>query len=96
MARSREIKRIHAAIESLDAATGSLDALDAARRLRVSAEALERDIVKAARKDGRSWTEIGQLYGMTKQGAQQRFRPPKPAASGRRVGSSDSERKHPT
>ncbi len=82
MARSRELKRILAAIDGFEAATDSLDALDAARRLRVSAEALERDLVKAARKDGRSWTEIGRLYKMTKQGAQQRFRPPKRTRAG--------------
>lgn len=79
MARNRQTKRIHAALTAFEEATDSLDALDATRRLRVSAEALERDLVKTARKDGRSWAEIGKLYNVTKQGAQQRFRAPRPS-----------------
>jgi hypothetical protein len=48
--------------------------LDAARRLREAAEELEAAQVEAARKAGATWIEIGASYGLTKQGAQQRFR----------------------
>ena len=48
--------------------------LDAARRLREAAEELEAAQVEAARKAGATWLEIGECYGLTKQGAQQRFR----------------------
>ena len=48
--------------------------LDAARRLREAAEELEAAQVEAARKAGATWIEIGACYGLTKQGAQQRFR----------------------
>ena len=48
--------------------------LDAARRLREAAEELEAAQVEAARKAGAPWMEIGACYGLTKQGAQQRFR----------------------
>jgi hypothetical protein len=42
-------------------------------------EALEADTVADARAAGATWGEIGALYGLSKQGAQQRFRPPKDA-----------------
>src|SRR6202044_364647 len=44
------------------------------RRLREAAEELEAAQVEAARKAGATWLEIGACYGLTKQGAQQRFR----------------------
>ncbi|MGE3621865.1 MAG: hypothetical protein AB7L84_15525 [Acidimicrobiia bacterium] len=74
MAGKRHLDRIHGALAALEGAASPLDAADAARRLRISAEALERDQVKAARKRGYSWDDIGRLYKLTKQGAQQRFR----------------------
>ena len=43
-------------------------------RLREAAEELEAAQVEAARKAGATWIEIGACYGLTKQGAQQRFR----------------------
>ncbi len=58
----------------LQAASESLAALDAARQLREAADALELEMVRAARQDGHSWSRIGSIYGLTKQGAQQRFR----------------------
>lgn len=53
----------------------ALAALDAARVERESADAAERAAVLAAREAGVSWSRIGELYGLTKQGAQQRFKP---------------------
>jgi hypothetical protein len=68
------VKRILAALSALDAADTPMSRLDAARRLREAAEELEAAQVEAARKTGATWLEIGACYGLTKQGAQQRFR----------------------
>ena len=48
--------------------------LAAARKTREAAEADEQQAVLAARAAGASWSRIGELYGLTKQGAQQRFK----------------------
>src|SRR5215469_7337315 len=68
------VKRILAALSAFDAADRPMSRLDAARRLREAAEELEAAQVVAARKAGATWLEIGACYGLTKQGAQQRFR----------------------
>jgi molybdenum cofactor biosynthesis enzyme len=68
------VRRIAAALGALDVADGPVSRLDAARRLREAAEELEAAQVEAARKAGVTWSEIGSCYGLTKQGAQQRFR----------------------
>jgi hypothetical protein len=67
-------KRILAALGALEAADGPIGRLEAARRLREAADELELAQVEAARKAGATWIEIGSCYGLTKQGAQQRFR----------------------
>jgi hypothetical protein len=67
-------KRIAKALDALADAEAPLARLDAARRAREAAEALERANIDAARDAGLTWAEIGQVYGLTKQGAQQRFR----------------------
>jgi hypothetical protein len=74
VASKSPVKRILAALSALDAAEGPISRLDAARRLREAAEELEAAQVEAARKAGATWIEIGACYGLTKQGAQQRFR----------------------
>jgi hypothetical protein len=74
MASKSPVKRIFAALSALDAADGPISRLDAARRLREAAEELEAAQVDAARKAGATWNEVGACYGLTKQGAQQRFR----------------------
>jgi hypothetical protein len=74
MASKNPIRRITAALGALDTADGPISRLDAARRLREAAEDLEAAEVEAARKAGATWHEIGACYGLTKQGAQQRFR----------------------
>ena len=91
------VKRISAALGALDVADGPMSRLDAARRLREAADELEAAQVEAARKAGATWSEIGSCYGLTKQGAQQRFRAarhqakaeaaPGVEAPGRRAGS---------
>lgn len=55
-------------------ATQPLERIDAVRRVRDAADALEHALVREARAAGVSWSRIGALYGLTKQGAQQRFR----------------------
>jgi hypothetical protein len=74
VATKSPVKRILAALGALDAADGPIGRLDAARRLREAAEQLEAAQVAAARKAGATWIDIGACYGLTKQGAQQRFR----------------------
>lgn len=72
--------RIQRALRAHQTARDPLAALDAARMLREEAEQLERKSVGIVRAAGTSWSKIGALYGLTKQGAQQRF---KRDASGR-------------
>jgi ATPase subunit of ABC transporter with duplicated ATPase domains len=74
VASKSPVKRIVAALGALDAADGPMSRLEAARHLREAAEQLEAAQVEAARKGGATWIEIGACYGLTKQGAQQRFR----------------------
>ncbi len=74
MASKSPARRIAAALGALDVADGPISRLEAARRLREAAEELEAAAVEAARKAGATWNEIGACYGLTKQGAQQRFR----------------------
>ena len=68
------LRRITAALDALGAVDDPMSRVDAARRLREAADELEAAQVLAARKAGATWTEIGACYGLTKQGAQQRFR----------------------
>ena len=75
VASKNPVKRILAALGALDVADGPMSRLEAARHLREAAEELEAAQVEAARKAGATWIEIGACYGLTKQGAQQRFRP---------------------
>ena len=74
MASGRAVRRIIAALNAFDVADRPMSRLDTARRLREAAEELEAAQVEAARKAGATWIEIGACYGLTKQGAQQRFR----------------------
>jgi hypothetical protein len=74
VASKSPVKRIFAALGALNVADGPMSRLEAARRLREAAEELEAAQVQAARKAGVTWNEIGACYGLTKQGAQQRFR----------------------
>ena len=61
------------ACKSLREAKQPFEALEASLRLRVMAEQHELEQVRTARQSGVSWVKIGALYGLTKQGAQQRF-----------------------
>jgi len=72
---SKQMRReLSEAWASLLAADQTLDSVDAIRRLREVAERAELEAVLTARTQGISWSRIASLYGLTKQGAQQRFR----------------------
>ncbi len=73
MIPSDPLARARDALGLLGSAEGPAQRLDAARRLREAAEEIEQFAAADARWDGTTWTEIGALYGTTKQGAQQRF-----------------------
>ncbi len=68
------MNRIKSALRALQQATDPIDKLQASRRIREGAEELEAIAIEEARRSGATWTEIGSCYGLTKQGAQQRFR----------------------
>jgi hypothetical protein len=82
VAPKNPVRRITAALGALDTADGPISRLEAARRLREAAEELEAAQVEAARKAGATWHEIGACYGLSKQGAQQRFRGVRSKAKG--------------
>ncbi|GAA1388421.1 hypothetical protein GCM10009613_25720 [Pseudonocardia kongjuensis] len=65
---------VRAALEAVESAESVTAQVTAGRRLRQLAEQLECDLVQQARANGLRWAEIGQLYGTSKQGVQQRFR----------------------
>lgn len=74
MAAQKSSKQVRTALEAYESAPLALDALGAARAVREAAEALEVAAVGEVRAQGGTWTQIGAVYGTTKQGAQQRFR----------------------
>jgi len=77
MARPGPVKRLVSEMQALETRSkkaGPIEALDLARRLREAAEDLERLRVIEAREQGVSWRQIGSLYDISKQAAQQRFR----------------------
>ena len=73
MANADPVKRVKRAVSALQAVDDPLDRLEVVRWARAEIEALEVESVVAARESGATWSDIGALYGMTRQGAQQRF-----------------------
>jgi hypothetical protein len=67
------LERVQKALDALAGAGSPLEALAAARDLRLAAEEVERRRAAEARAAGASWSRIGALYGTTKQNVQQRF-----------------------
>ena len=67
-------KRLAGALDDLRKAKTPAARLAASRRVREAAEKLEAANIDAAREGGLTWSEIGRTYGLSKQGAQQRFR----------------------
>lgn len=78
MAEPVHAKRLQQALDSLRALPDPVARLAEVRQAIVALEALEASTVKDARSAGATWGEIGALYGLSKQGAQQRFRASKP------------------
>jgi len=74
MVAKRLSKQVRQALEAVESAPGALEMLAAVRELREAAEALEISAVAEVRGHGGTWTQIGAVYGTTKQAAQQRFR----------------------
>ncbi|MDH2444092.1 hypothetical protein QDR37_09055 [Amnibacterium sp. CER49] len=68
------LRRLSRAVSALRLIADPLARLDAARVAREQMEQLEVEAVQAARHAGVTWKAIGALYGLSKQGAQQRFR----------------------
>ena len=74
MAEPEHVKRLARVLSSLRDVPDPITRLDAVRRGREALEELELKTVTDARAAGATWREIGALYGLSKQGAQQRFR----------------------
>jgi len=68
------VKRLNRTLESLRDIADPLRRLEAIRLCREQLEALEAAAVADARAAGVTWSQIGSGYGLSKQGAQQRFR----------------------
>ena len=73
MADPLHLKRFDRAVQTIQEIADPLHRLDAARISRERLERLEAESVAAARAGGATWRDIGGLYGLSKQGAQQRF-----------------------
>lgn len=90
MAELAHGKRFSRTLEALAAVSDPLARLDAIHRYIDALEELEASTVAAARGGGATWIEIGAIYGLSKQGAQQRFRRVRAGASD--VGDSPTHR----
>ncbi|WP_425307732.1 hypothetical protein AADG42_02920 [Ammonicoccus fulvus] len=73
MTKPNPLDALQQGLADLTAADGTIARITAARTVRAAAEQLEHVEVKRAREHGTSWSKIGAVYGLTKQGAQQRF-----------------------
>jgi hypothetical protein len=74
MIRKGTLKQLRRSLDAIAGASNALEGVRAARQLREEAEALELEAVIQARRHRATWSEIGAIYGRSKQGAQQRFR----------------------
>ena len=74
MADPVHVKRFDRALAALREIPDPLHRLDAVHRSLQALEELEAATVADARAAGVTWIDIGALYGLSKQGAQQRFR----------------------
>lgn len=78
MAVTRGWKSFLRTVRALEETDDPTARLRAARAVAEQLEQLEHRLVEDARSTGLTWTEIGAVYGMSKQAAQQRFRRPRP------------------
>ncbi|HWE56733.1 MAG TPA: hypothetical protein VG435_14565 [Acidimicrobiales bacterium] len=74
MAAKDASSRIKVALRGYQQRSDPLEKVDMSRQLREAAEELEASAIEQARAGGATWRQIGSCYGLTKQGAQQRFR----------------------
>lgn len=82
MSKERDAAAVPVPVPGVEDVGKALKVVNAMRRSREKAERAEHEAVMAARAAGASWTKIGELYGLTKQGAQQRFKTPKAPTAG--------------
>ena len=64
---------IKAALRAHQESADPLEKLKWSQRIREAADELERRAIEEAREHGITWRDIGACYGLSKQGAQQRF-----------------------
>ena len=74
MPKAASSRRFAKALAAFSGVSDPLARLDEVRSAREALEALEQKTVREARAAGATWGEIGSLYGVSKQAAQQRFR----------------------
>ncbi|PFG18733.1 hypothetical protein [Serinibacter salmoneus] len=67
-------RRLQRAIDALSAVEDPLERLTRVRLARQRMEELELEQIRSLREAGTPWRTIGAQYGLTKQGAQQRFK----------------------
>lgn len=75
MSEPPHVRRIAKALDAIAEVEDPLERLAASRVAREAVEDLEHRAAADARAAGATWKEIGALYGVSKQAAQQRFRP---------------------
>lgn len=83
VAEPTHLKRFTRALQALQEVPDPALRLDAVRIAIARLEELEAKTVADARAAGVTWVDIGALYGLSKQGAQQRFRPRKATEHGK-------------
>ena len=74
MADSQTSRRVAKALAALSDVPDPMSRLAAVRRALRGLEELEQATVAEARAAGATWGQIGTIYGVSKQAAQQRFR----------------------
>ncbi|MGJ3508831.1 hypothetical protein [Enemella sp. A6] len=76
------INKLTAACDDFQQAADPLAAVEIAQQVGSLAEKVQHEAVRAARQQGVSWSKIGAVFGLSKQGAQQRFGKHKNADAG--------------
>ena len=73
MSDGTDLKRFERAVDALRLLPDPLLRLDSLRQARERLDSLEAGALRDARQAGVTWKAIGVLYGLSKQGAQQKF-----------------------
>jgi hypothetical protein len=69
----RDVERLLADVRHLLDSPNGQDRVRAVRHLSLGIWDLERKVVGSARDQAMTWAAIGEVYGISRQGAQQRF-----------------------